>query len=48
VHKLLADPTGVGYFGRPLWQVADADVLRYQICVAAARDVLGRASSTGG
>jgi len=46
VHKLLADPTGAGYFRRPLWQVADADVLRYAICAQAARDALGRAFSS--
>ena len=43
--RLLADPEGRDFFGCPLWRVADADVLRYKICLLAARDFLGRAGA---
>ncbi len=43
LFRILDDPTGAGFFGVPLWQVADADVWRWRACIVAARRVLGGA-----
>lgn len=34
--RLQADPSGVAFFGGSLWNVADADLIRYRACVIAA------------
>lgn len=46
--KLMADPTGRDYFDRPLWQVSDADVVRYHVLVDVARSTYAGAHTPKG
>jgi hypothetical protein len=35
--RFIDDPSGASFFGRPLWQVCDADIWRWHACRIAAR-----------